>query len=132
VLHSSLCNNIVYDDVCLVNELSFTDNAVITDITDATLTSTAFGARPNGYFTRGKTRTSFGDVRMITNHVGDVITIQLPFDARLKVGNTIQAVAGCDRKRTTCVSKFANIANYVGMPEIPSHNPAVWGVEGTK
>jgi len=69
---------------------------------------------------------------MITNHVGGVITIQLPFDSRLKVGNTVIVTPGCDRKRTTCDVKFLNLVNYVGMPEIPSHNPAVWGLEGTK
>lgn len=131
VLHSSLCNNLVFDDVCSLIEGNYTDSATLSDITDATLTSTAFGARPNGYFTRGKIRTSFGDVRMITNHVGNVITLQLPFDSRLKVGQVVQAVRGCDRKRTTCAA-FGNLANYVGMPEIPSHNPAVWGVEKTK
>lgn len=131
VLHSSLCNNIVFDDVCQVAEQSFTDAVTISDITDSTISSPAFGARPNGYFTRGKVKTSYGDIRMVTNHVGDVLTLQLPFDSRLKVGNEVSATAGCDRKRTTCQTRFANIANYVGMPEIPVHNPAVWGVEGT-
>lgn len=132
VKHTSLCNNILFDSVCGLDENLFSDNITVSSISGATVVSSDFAAKPNGWYNRGKLRTSYGDVRMITAHSGNSVTIHIPFDSRVSSGSSLVAVAGCDRKRTTCEIKFSNLENNVSMPEIPSHNPAVWGVEGTR
>jgi uncharacterized phage protein (TIGR02218 family) len=41
----------------------------------------------------------------------------------LAVGQAVRLYPGCDRTLATCHSKFANSANYGGMPYIPLRNP---------
>lgn len=132
VKHTSLCNNLLFDEVCGLQELLFSFDATLSVVNDTTLVSSAFATKPDQWLRKGKIRTSYNDVRMITNHVGDTVTIQIGFDQRLTVGSVVKAIAGCDRRRTTCDVKFNNLENNVSMGEIPSRNPAMWGVEGTK
>jgi uncharacterized phage protein (TIGR02218 family) len=37
-------------------------------------------------------------------------------------GDTVTVVAGCDRRRITCVGRFANIANFRGAPDLPGQD----------
>jgi uncharacterized phage protein (TIGR02218 family) len=38
------------------------------------------------------------------------------------VGDTLVAVAGCDRQLTTCRDKFHNTVNFRGFPHIPGND----------
>jgi hypothetical protein len=41
------------------------------------------------------------------------------------LGVTARAYGGCDRSRATCISKFNNLPNFGGCPDIPIENPAL-------
>lgn len=129
VIYSSVCNNILFDGVCQLQEANFSISAYISEISGKTLVSSAFATKPNGYFQRGKIKTSYGDARMVTQHISDTITLQFPFDSRILENLNVTAVAGCNRSRSQCLERFNNLGRYVGMPEIPSSNPVVWGVK---
>jgi uncharacterized phage protein (TIGR02218 family) len=47
------------------------------------------------------------------------ITTKLPFPYLPETGQIIRIVAGCDKNRTTCHSKFDNIINFRGEPDVP-------------
>jgi uncharacterized phage protein (TIGR02218 family) len=48
-----------------------------------------------------------------------VLTLQEPFPFTVAVSDQATLTAGCDRKHTTCSTRFANIANFRGEPYVP-------------
>jgi len=126
VVHQAFCNNRLYDSECGVDPNNFKVQTTVT-ISGNDLSSTDFSSKPNGWFTNGHVKTTYNDIRLITNHVGNTITLQIPFDSRMGTGATVTAFAGCSKKPSECLNKFSNFANFKGMPFIPANNPVVFG-----
>lgn len=53
----------------------------------------------------------------VSGHDQLVLALEMPDD--IEVGDTFDIVAGCDKTRGTCQTKFSNIANYRGYPFVP-------------
>jgi uncharacterized phage protein (TIGR02218 family) len=126
VIYQSYCNHDVFDDGCELPILTWRVVATITDITGYTITSATFGGYADDYFTGGRVQHG-SDFRLVTDHVGNVLNLQLPFDARLEVGEDVTVMPGCDGSPATCKNKFNNLLNFLGFPYIPSSNPVIWG-----
>ena len=126
VAYQSGCNHIVFDGGCNLQQVQWKTTLAVTVI--ANTLQGAFDAQPDGYWTGGKVVFE-QDSRLITNHVGDTIALHVPFDARLKSGDSVDAYPGCDGKPTTCQNKFDNFDNYLGFPHIPSSNPVMYGIK---
>jgi uncharacterized phage protein (TIGR02218 family) len=126
VIYQAFCNHDVFDTGCALLETNWEVIATITTISGYNIESATFGGFADGYFTGGNVRLST-DFRLVTNHVGNVLSLQLPFDLRLQVGNDVVVLPGCDGNPSTCVNKYDNLLKFLGMPYIPSNNPAVWG-----
>lgn len=47
------------------------------------------------------------------------ITLFLPMPYTITAGDKIRLVPGCDKLRTTCLNKFANVINFRGFPDLP-------------
>jgi uncharacterized phage protein (TIGR02218 family) len=132
-LHQGFCNNQLYHVHCGVDQNTFKVETAIT-VSGNDLISTAFGAFADQYFTLGHVNPkNLADIRLITNHVGNNITLQFPFDSRIFTGVIVLAFPGCDKKPDTCRTKFNNFDNpptgFKGFPFIPSNNPVVYGVD---
>jgi uncharacterized phage protein (TIGR02218 family) len=120
-MYQRQCPHVLYGTACGVNKSLFDVVSTLSAVAGVTLTSTAFGSLAAGYLAGGFIE--FGtERRFITEHTGDMITVNLPLYA-LEVGDTITAYAGCDHSLGTCHSKFNNTLNYGGMPYIPTKNP---------
>ena len=50
------------------------------------------------------------------------IDIWDPFAAPVLPGTTCTITAGCDKRRTTCAAKFANVLNFRGFPDVPGED----------
>ena len=125
VLFQSRCNHRLFDEGCTLIADDFKTTAtVVVDGSD--LVSATFDTFPDGYFTQGQARKN-GDCRLITNHLGDRITLQVPFDSRVENGSPVDVYPGDDQSADTCRDKFDNFDNFLGFPYIPSSNPVVWG-----
>lgn len=128
-IYQSYCNYNVYDNDCGITKAASNFEVITTvTVTGSTLISSDFIPKGDGFFTGGHVISSDGDIRLITNHVGDTLTIQIPFDTRVSTGDTIKAYAGCDKSIETCTNKFNNQQKFMGCPYIPSKNPSVWGL----
>lgn len=128
-IYQAYCNNSLYDSECGITPVSQKQETAVT-ISGSTLTSTLFGTFADHYFTLGHViPKAFPDRRLITSHVGNVITLQFPFDSRLLDGATVEIYPGCDKKAATCQSKYSNFNNFKGFPYIPTNNPVVWGLD---
>lgn len=126
-VHHASCQWRLFDEGCTLLENNFKITATSITLSNGgkVITAAAISSQPNGWLTLGYVR--FGnDARLITDHNGTSITIIAPF-VGLKDGDTVNAFAGCDKKATTCISKFNNFVNFTGFRFIPSSNPVVWG-----
>ena len=120
------CNHVVFDDNCSLVQTSFETSTNVTVSGEGLiLTSTAFGAESNGYFSRGfVTFDNSGHLerRMITQHSGDDIKIRFKFPDLVST-DSVKAYPGCDQRENTCKNKFDNLDNFQGFIFIPIDNP---------
>ena len=126
IVYQSYCNWTVFDCNCGLIAADW-DVAVEVTIDGANLVSATFASFADGYFTQGRIYYD-GDWRFVTSHVGNTVSLHVPFGSSLVNGATVTAYPGCDGAPATCRTKFNNFTTrHVSMPYIPSHNPVVWG-----
>jgi len=123
-VYSGVCNHILYDTGCTVSQNSyrFIGEVGLVSGNVYTVTNLSVG-RPNGWATGGFVYDANGiDYRLILDHVGDQITLLLPFQSTVGTGSQVQVFAGCDHSISTCGSKFNNVTNFGGFPFVPRDN----------
>lgn len=125
--YQKTCPYVLYGVDCAANPEAVRVNGVANVIDGLSLTVTAAGALPDGFFAGGYVEWQLGadpvfERRFVTAHVGAAITIDMP-PVGLAVGAAVRLYPGCDHSLTTCNSKFGNALNYGGMPFIPTKNP---------
>ena len=47
------------------------------------------------------------------------LVLALPMGKSIQVGDGFKVIAGCDKTRETCRTKFSNILNFRGEPDVP-------------
>jgi uncharacterized phage protein (TIGR02218 family) len=136
-LYQGLCNNVLYDSSCKVDDTDAafrhtgTVSAVNVDGTVLTVTGVSgFGA---GWFDAGFIEVQ-DDARMILSSSGNDLTLLLPFPFTV-TGSMSTVFAGCDLSITTCDTKFfttedasSNVLNFGGFQYVPSKNPFETGL----
>lgn len=65
-----------------------------------------------------------GISRSIKGQTGNFITLALPLPAAPSNGDSMLLTPGCDKRQSTCSSKFSNQNNFRGYPYIPSSETA--------
>lgn len=132
----NLCNHLLYDGGCAVNEALFEVNVSVTAITGNILTlagvpdigdpTPVVGQLIDGPYYDGGLLTDpiTGDTRMILQltRTPDEAQILFPFQ-NLSVGTILTMVPGCDHTLATCTAKFDNAPRYGGFPFVPTDNP---------
>jgi uncharacterized phage protein (TIGR02218 family) len=122
LLYQPQCNWPLYSASCGIDKDSWKDAALLSDVTGSTITSTTFDARADGWYVNGWVERTNGERRFVVNHVGAVLTLMSPFIG-LEAGETVTAYAGCQRTEAECISKFDNLAKFMGWSRIPTRNP---------
>lgn len=139
------CPYILYDKRCRVNDGDFSATSTIAGVNGRSVRVVAvpaFSVAP-----LGDNNVSFavgGDITHVATGERQTIFTQSVVDANgnttfdmqapipeMKAGDTVVVRAGCRHSVISCQNKFANIANYGGMPFLPSRNiflPTGWGV----
>ena len=130
--YMSTCNHVLYDQRCKVDPVPF---RVIGNCTaeqrgpgnDITVVGATL--QPDGFYTAGFCKPSAeSDFRMILKHVGDVLTLLLPF-AEPVLNTNVEVFAGCDHIVTgDCANKFDNVIDFGGFGFVPNRNPFVSGL----
>jgi len=144
VVYQKMCNNILFGRRCGLLwqnyslQLQWGDfqNVTMSDYwaghTHWELTHPSIGAFGETYFYGGSIvigdwNTS-RDRRMINWQAGDQIAIAPAFDRKIYDDERVIIAPGCDKSITTCSTKFANMNNFFGFPELPTKNPATQGM----
>jgi uncharacterized phage protein (TIGR02218 family) len=129
-LYQRQCPHVLYGAACTINADSWKTVvslvAPTSTVSGVTVSDPAIDALADGYFAGGYLEYTAGtgviERRGIRTHVGAAITLTHAIPSLVLPG-TVNIYAGCDHSIATCLSKFANVANYGGFPYIPKINP---------
>ena len=117
------CPHVLFSAACGLAEADWKVTATVVSVVDNLWTVDGIGAFGTGYFVGGMAK--HGDsLRMITAHSATNGTIRIA-DAipGIEAGDTITLWPGCHHTMNHCINKFNNVANYGGLPFLPSKNP---------
>jgi uncharacterized phage protein (TIGR02218 family) len=134
--YQRLCRHALFGRGCGLDIALHWQTGTVTSVSGATLIMPEAAAQPGGWFRGGVLR--FGtQLGFITGHAGAALTLSRPMPdlaAALAApeidpvtGAPLPALAdiapGCDLRAATCATKFGNVLNFGGFPEIPGRNP---------
>lgn len=139
-IYQSTCNNTLFDNVCGASAASFTfAGCTATSVVDRTKFTLSGTSQATGYFALGKVKFTSGanagqPARTIKSYTGGVIEVFQPFPYDIANGDACTAVAGCDKLRGTCNTKFNRLGTgFQATPYVPVPETAIegGGVGGT-
>jgi uncharacterized phage protein (TIGR02218 family) len=120
---SPSCRAILGDSRCKVNVASFTVNAFVTQAINKSSFVASGLTQANGWFSGGEVIWTSGNndnARMeVKEFSAGKVTLVLPMGKSIQVGDGFSIIAGCDKTNQACISKFNNIINFRGEPDIP-------------
>lgn len=122
LVFQSHCNWALYGPGCGLDKNTFKSSGFVTAYSGTAVRAAAFALKPDGWFVNGWAELANLERRYIIGHVGDTLTLQVPFSA-LAIGQAIDAFAGCQRTEDVCEQKFNNLVHHLGFPRIPTRNP---------
>lgn len=122
-LYGATCDAVLGDSRCGVNLASFTVSGTVTTVEDNRVFSDTSLNQANGYFTLGEIEWTSGSnngLKMeIKGFVNSEVQLSLPMPYTIQVGDTFDVIAGCNKRKTTCLTKFSNLVNFRGFADIP-------------
>lgn len=136
--YQRMCRHSLYGRGCRVAAASYAVSGIPTAVTANTVTVPEAAGYPNGWFSGGFIETPDGGMRYISGHSGSTLTLFRPMESLNNLflnqgyglnygmiygGLKVKIYPGCDRSRTTCDTKFANLDNYGGFDWLPTKNP---------
>ncbi len=118
------CRATLGDRRCRIDMAGRVQIAVVATVSDALVTLTA--PVSDGVYASGRLRWLDGGnaglcVEIIANS-GASITLEAPPHFAAVAGARVELTQGCDRRFSTCVTRFANAVNFRGEPHLPGND----------
>lgn len=118
------CRYRLGDANCTLNLAPFTVTGSVTTATSNQVFTDSTQAQAAEYFAEGQlTWTSgpnSGYTHKVKSFAAGVFTLSLPTPFTVGVGNAFTAIAGCQKRHLTdCKTKFNNLVNFGGEPDLP-------------
>ena len=127
------CSAVLGDMACGVNvsDPAFSVELTVDQVSEARMFRWVeiSGYAPE-WFSRGRLTVLSGDAEGLWGMVRSdrkasawrEVELWTPIRAAVKTGDRVLLSAGCDRRLETCRSKFNNVINYQGFPDVPSED----------
>jgi uncharacterized phage protein (TIGR02218 family) len=134
--YQRLCRHALFGRGCGLDIALHWQTGTVTAVSGNAVTIPEAAGQPDGWFRGGVLR--FGtQLGFIIGHTGAALTLSRPMSdlAAALAAPEIDPVTGaspplladiapgCDLRAATCATKFGNILNFGGFPEIPGRNP---------
>lgn len=120
---SPSCRAILGDSRCKVALAGFTASTTVGTVTNNQTFSAAALTEAAGWYTGGEVIWTSGNNagrRMeVKEFAATQVVLALPMGKSIQAGDGFDIIAGCDKTRETCQSKFSNIINFRGEPDVP-------------
>ncbi|MEX0368802.1 MAG: phage BR0599 family protein [Ruegeria sp.] len=126
--YQRLCRHVLYAGGCRLDIADFLVSGTATARSGLQITVPEAAAQPDGWYRGGVLRHA-GVPGFIIGHVGTTLTLagRMPaLKAEIDdpgVTASVELAPGCDLRRETCVTRFNNLLNFGGFPDIPGRNP---------
>lgn len=121
------CDHALFDDQCRLIKTDYEYSSTADAFTNLTITVAGADGQADGYYEGGIAQwinadTGITERRMITKHVGEVVTVTHHI-IDLSLAQTVKLYPGCPHNMSVCKSRFDNLPNYGGFPFMPEVNP---------
>lgn len=118
------CRARLGDSRCTLNLAPFTVTGTLTGVTSNQVFTDTARTEADGWFAEGEltwlTGANAGYRHKVKAYAADVFTLSLPAPFTVAIGDTYSAIAGCQKRHITdCKTKFNNILNFWGEPDLP-------------
>ncbi len=127
-LYQPMCRNVLFDAGCTLSAATLAvagtvgSGAARSSVPSALAQAADYFALGRLLFTSG---VNVGISRSVKQFAGGAFSLMVPLPVAPTAGDTFTAWPGCDRKRATCETKYANLVNFRGEPYIPEPETAV-------
>jgi len=122
-LYSPTCRAMLGDAACGVNLAGYTHSGQVSAATSRSQFTDSANTQASGYFAYGKVTFTSGanaglsmEVKQFAN---GSFTLILPLPHAIAAGDDYTAIAGCDKRFSTCAATFDNAVNFRGEPHVP-------------
>lgn len=126
--YAPTCDADLGDARCTVDLTPFTVTSSVQAVLDARSFSDGARIEADGWFDGGLLTWISGanaglsmEVKRSLNAGGEIELVQ-PMPEAIAVDDQYSVYAGCDKRRATCNSKFANVINFRGFPDVPGRD----------
>lgn len=123
--YTATCRHALGDGGCTVALASYTVIGSVTASVDTTTFHDSARTEADAHFSYGTLTWTSGANNGLAveiqsySAVTQQFTLWLPLPNLPVLGDTYQAIAGCDKRSVTCKNKFANLLNFGGFPHLP-------------
>ena len=132
-VYQTPCTAVLGDSACGVdlNDPAFSATGTVDAVEEQKLlTLTGLSAYNGKWFRRGRLTVTSGAAAGLAGVIkadtrdSGIHRVELWESLRAEIapGDTVRLDAGCNKRRSTCRDKFANILNFRGFPDIPGDN----------
>lgn len=122
-VYSATCRANLGDTRCKKDLSSFTVTGAVSSVESIYAFFDDDRAEETGYFSYGTVTFTSGANDGISMEIRDYcngrFSLFLPLPHALAEGDAYSAVAGCDKRFDTCISRFSNAVNFRGEPHLP-------------
>lgn len=122
-LYSPTCRAVFGDGRCKANLASYTVGGTVNTVSSRQILISNSMTQAAGYFSGGEiqwiTGANAGRRMEIKEFANKQFTLVLPMPNNVAVGDTFNAIAGCDKTIASCIAKFNNAVNFRGEPYVP-------------
>lgn len=121
------CQHTLFDNRCALVKSSW--GAASTAASGSTTTTiNSAHAQASGYFDLGTVEftsgANSGQKRSVKSYTPGVFVLSNPLPNTPTVGDAFTAYPGCDKRKTTCSTKFSNLAKHRAFPYVPTPETA--------
>ncbi|MGK9050178.1 DUF2163 domain-containing protein [Neorhizobium petrolearium] len=132
------CDAVLGDARCGVNLTAWRGEGAVVAVKDASrILVSGLGGFASGFFRQGTLTFSGGAMVDVETHERKAdgtaeLTLWLPLEEPVSVGEAFSVTAGCDKTFSTCRARFANHLNFRGFPHVPGADFAYSYADGER